>query len=487
MRAELIAILAVPLVAAALSLLGRRRLAQVATLAGGLAALALAIDLALAVRHGAVISVGGGWLRLDALGAVFALATGFIYAVAAAYSIGYVPPGDRGFLRRYETELNLFAWAMLLVPAMGDFATMWIAIELTTIVSALMVALERTDAALEAAWKYVLIASCGLGIALLAVILLYASGVHAFGSAYVPRFATFLDAGHGALAGGTVKLSFLLAAIGFGTKVGFFPVHTWLPDAHSEAPTPVSAMLSGALLVTAFYGILRFFQVTVAIGAGAYAEDVLIVLGLLSLALAGVFVLRQESYKRLLAYSSIEHMGVIAVGIGFGAPLAVFGALLHVIVHAATKGLAFLGAGSVLRRYEVREIDGVRGAARALPWSAPMFLVAVLALSGLPVSGIFRSEFAVVTGGFQGSGFAGAAILIVLVNLAFMGLVWHAGRMVLTRPDDPPAPRGGEVSRWMVGAMVACLLVAIGLGFHVPDALSALLHGAGRELMQART
>jgi hydrogenase-4 component F len=211
----------------------------------------------------------------------------------------------------------------------------------------------------------------------------------------------------------------------------------------------------------------------VAVVGDAFPRHVLLTFGTISLVVAALFVLRQENYKRLLAYSSIEHMGVIALGIGFGAPIALFGALLHVLNHAAAKGLAFFGAGSILRRFDSKEIADVRGGATALPFSGPMFLAAALALSGLPLSGIFRSEFQIVSGGFGRPEYVWVALLIVFVNLAFFGVVWHAGRMILT-PADPAGPRG-ETSWWMVAAMAACLVVVVGLGLHVPSPLSDLL------------
>jgi hydrogenase-4 component F len=479
----LYAIVAVPLLATLVSLLGPGLPARIATATGGVGALTLAVILALDVEHGRVLHALSGWLRLDALGAVFLLATGFLYATAAIYSIGYLRAGgDAGFSRRYHGYLNMFGWTMLLVPLAADFGSLWIAVELTTIISALLVALERTDAALEASWKYVLIASTGLGIALLAVILLYAAGTGALGSSYVPRFDRLL-AHSAALPQEPVKLAFLLAALGFGTKVGFVPVHTWLPDAHSEAPSPVSAMLSGSLLAAAFYAILRFFQVTVATGNGTFARHVLLVFGAASLVGAGFFVLRQASYKRLLAYSSIEHMGVVALGVGFGAPLAIAGALLHVITHASAKALAFFGAGSILRRYDSKEVDHIVGAGTVLPFTGPLFLAAALALSGLPLSGVFRSEFQIVAGGFASPAYFWVTLLIVFVNLAFFGIIWHAGRMVLSTPtaDTEPLARG-ETSWWMVGAMGMCLVVVVALGVHLPGDLSTLLSTARERL-----
>jgi hydrogenase-4 component F len=477
MGALIAALLVVPLAAAGVALLARPAAATAATIGAGVVSLGLALALAGAVRHGDTVSLAGAWLRLDALGAVFLLATGLLYAAAAVFSTGYLAQ-DRArrdyapFARRYFVYLNLFAWTMLLVPVVDDYGSLWIAVELTTVVSVLLVALDRTDAALEAAWKYILLASVGLGLALLAVVLLYAAGTARLGDSYVPRYGTLVAAAP-QLPHVPVQIAFLLAVIGFGTKVGFAPLHTWLPDAHSEAPSPVSAMLSGALLGTAFYAILRFFQPTAAAVGSEFPQRALLVFGTISLALAALFVLRQQSFKRLLAYSSIEHMGVIAIGIGFGVPLAVAGALLHVLNHAAAKGLAFFGAGSILRRYDTKEIDDVHGAATVLPWSGPMFLAAALALSGLPVSGVFRSEFQIVSGGFSRPAYIWVALLVVLVNVAFLGVVWHAGRMVLS-PAAPQTPRG-ETSAWMVAAMAGCLLVVIGIGLHLPSGLADLL------------
>jgi hydrogenase-4 component F len=485
----LYAILAVPLAGTLVTLADGWRLARAATLLAGATSLGLAIVIAFDVDHGRVLDTAGGWLRADSLSAVFLLATGLLYATAAVFSIGYLDvertrPGFAAFAKRYYALLNLFAWTMLLVPLASDFGTLWVAVELTTIVSALLVAIDRTDAALEASWKYILIASSGLGIALLSVIVLYAAGTHVLGGGYLPRFERFLAHGHG-LSVTAVRLSFVLALVGFGTKVGLVPMHTWLPDAHSEAPAPVSALLSGSLLAGAFYAILRFFQVAVSAGQRSFAEHALIVFGVISLVAAAFFVLRQRNFKRLLAYSSIEHMGIIALGVGFGAPLAVAGALLHVITHASAKGLAFFGSGSLLRGYGTKEVDGVTDAARAMPWSGPMFMAAALALCGLPLSGVFRSEFQIVMGGFAQGQYVGVALLLVFVNLAFFGVVWHSGRMVLSPSADggAAAPAAvGERSAWMVAAMLACLIVVVALGVHLPGALADLLANAGHRL-----
>ena len=486
MSALLYVLFAVPLAGSLAAVLGRRPvIGEAATALCSLVCFVVAIVVVASVHDGSQLTAARGWLHLDALGGVFLLATAFLYAAGAVFSIGYLRHGEERptfapFARRYYAYLNLFGWTMLLVPLMNDFGTLWVAVELTTIVSVLLVALDRTDAALEAAWKYVLIASVGLGIALLAVVVLYAAGLSALGDGYLPRFARYAAVG-ARLPEVEVQLAFVLAVVGFGTKVGLAPLHTWLPDAHSEAPSPVSALLSGALLANAFYAILRFFQVTRLAAGEAFPRHVLLVFGTLSLLVAALFVLRQENYKRLLAYSTIEHMGVIAVGIGFGVRLAVAGALFHVINHAAAKGLAFFGSGSLLRRYDTKEIEGVRGAASVLPWSGPMFLLAALALSAFPVSGVFRSEFQIVSGGLATPAYVWVAILLALVNLAFFGVVLHTGRMVLTPARDAGAAVArGETSWWMVGAMAACVVVVVGLGFYLPGGLAQLLDQAAR-------
>jgi hydrogenase-4 component F len=486
----LYAIIGVPLVAVALTLADGWRLARAATLAAGLTSLGLAIAIAIWVDHGRVLDTAHGWIRVDSLGAVFLLATALVYAAAGVFSIGYLAAerehtGFAGFSKRYYAYLNLFGWTMLLVPLAADFATLWVTVELTTIVSALLVAIDRTDAALEASWKYILIASSGLGIALLAIIVLYATGTHPLGAEYIPRYVRLL--GHAdALSQDAVALAFVLAVVGFGTKAGLVPMHTWLPDAHSEAPAPVSALLSGSLLAAAFYAILRFFQVAVATGQRSFAEHVLIVFGVISLLVAAFSVIRQGNYKRLLAYSSIEHMGIVALGIGFGAPLAVAGALLHVITHASAKGLAFFGSGSLLRGYDTKEVDQITGAARRMPFTGPMFMAAALAISGLPLSGVFRSEFQIVSGGFAHAQYVGVTLLVVFVNIAFFGVIWHATRMVLGGPEladhDPAAAIARERGPWMIAAMLGCLFVSVALGVHLPGDLAALLSSAEHRL-----
>ena len=230
-------------------------------------------------------------------------------------------------------------------------------------------------------------------------------------------------------------------------------MHTWLPDAHSEAPTPVSALLSGALLATSFYAILRFYQVAAAALGTGIPRDTLLAFGIASLLLASLYVFGQRDVKRLLAYSSVEHMGILAIGVSFGAPVALAGVLLHVLAHAAAKGNAFMGAGVFTVKYGTKQMSSMRDGLRLLPWSGPLFLLAIFALSAFPPFGIFRSEFEIVAGGLDSRGYAAAAVLVILVTIAFFGLAASATGMLLTsrarrghRPEGR-RPRAGNRNR----------------------------------------
>jgi hydrogenase-4 component F len=281
-----------------------------------------------------------------------------------------------------------------------------------------------------------------------------------------------------------------LATLGFGTKMGLVPVHTWLPDAHSEAPTPVSGLLSGALLATSFYAILRYYQIAVRTLGPTFPRNVLLVFGLASLLLAALYLLSQRDLKRLLAYSSIEHMGILAIGMSFGAPIAVVGVLLPVLAHAAAKGTAFFGAGSVVRKFATKDMTKIRGGVGALPWSGPMLVAAILALSAMPPFGIFRSEFLIVQGGLSDPRDTVTAVLVILVTCAFFGLSWFTTQTMLT-PEGAiaadvgapaAAPPKGEVSNLIVVAMALGIVALVILGVHPPAQLSHLLDRAASQL-----
>ncbi len=515
MDAVLVVLVTLPLAATVASIVVPYRVAGAMTVVVGLASFGFALTLGTAADEH---SVAIGFLRVDALSVVFLLATSFLYAATAVYAIGYLQAEERlardeggavaadfaRYSRRFFIGMNAFAWSMLCAPAVNGLALLWIAIEITTVVSALLVAIDDTEGATEAAWKYVLIASSGLGIGLLATVVMYYAGSRALGDSYDLAFDPLL-AHAAALPATPVRLAFVLAVVGYGTKVGLFPVHTWLPDAHAEAPTPVSALLSGSLLAVSFYAILRFFQVARVTLGPHFPQTVLIVFGVLSLLLAALYVLEQSDVKRLLAYSSVEHMGILALGVGFGAPIAATGVLLHVLAHAVAKGNAFMGAGVLVRKYGTKELARIGGAVDLLPWSAPMFLASIFALSALPPFGLFRSEFEIIAGGFQSTDHFWTAALIVLVTLSFLGLTVSTTRMLFepattaapdrvlvgvsgsatpgeAEPAEGVTPSRGEPNLWMVAPVAAGLAVLLILGLHPPGDLVHLLTTGAHEL-----
>jgi len=480
-------LLCAPFAAALVSLRAPARIAQAVTAVTGVACFGLVLALVPAASHHDLAYLS--YLRIDAVSVVFLLATSFLYGAVAVYSIGYLArsrdadPGFSRYCRRFYAGLNLFAWTMLAAPMMSNLALLWIAVEVTTVLSALLVAIEDTDGAAEAAWKYILIASAGLGLALLATIFAYYAGAQVLGTHYDLSFGPLLQAG-GRLPHTPVRLAFVLAVLGFGTKMGLVPVHTWLPDAHSEAPTPVSALLSGSLLAVSFYAILRYYQVAVAALGPRFPRDVLLAFGVASLLLAALYLFDQRDVKRLLAYSSVEHMGILAIGVSFGVPIALAGVLLHVLAHAAAKGNAFMGAGVLVRKFGGKRISAIGGGLDLLPWSGPLFGIAVLALCAMPPFGIFRSEFEIVQGGFAASSNAAAAVLIVLVTVAFLGLSITVNRMLLvSRADGQAAALSrGEPSTWMVVPVVAGVVALLVLGVHPPAELTGLLTRAVHQL-----
>jgi hydrogenase-4 component F len=494
MAALLIAIACLPFAAALFACVAPLDVTRYVTIIVGAATFVLSLFLVAGVAHSNVTV--GGFLRVDSLSVVFLLAVTFLYAATSLFVRGYVELGrsasDQRYCRWFYVGLNLFCWSLVIVPLVNGLALLWIAIEITTVVSALLVAIDNTEGASEAAWKYVLLASLGLGIALFATIMMYYAGTAVLGASYNLSYPTLL-AGAAHFHPNVVRFAFVLAVLGYGTKMGLFPVHTWLPDAHSEAPTPVSALLSGALLAVSFYAILRFFQIAVRTLGPNFPRDVMLIFGVATLLLAALYLLSQRDMKRMLAYSSVEQMGILAIGMSFGAPIAVVGVLLQVLAHAAAKGTAFFGVGSVVRKFGTKDMTKIRGGVGLLPWSGPMLVLAVLGLSAMPPFGIFRSEFLIVYGGLKEPHDVVAAILVVLVTLSFFGLSWFTTQTMLSPNEgtgviDPGVVTlaKGEVSGWIVASMVVGLAALLLLGVHPPSQLEHLLNRAAFELRSPR-
>jgi hydrogenase-4 component F len=298
-------------------------------------------------------------------------------------------------VKRYFSLFHLFMFAMIVATLANSLGILWVAIEATTLATTFLINFFRRKASLEAGWKYLILCSVGIALALFGTVLMYSSSVRALGDVSAALNITELLAVAGRLDPHVVKLAFVFILVGYGTKIGLVPMHTWIPGAYGEAPAPVTAMLAGVLETVAFYAILRSKLVVDAVVSPGYAGNLLITFGFLSFVVSALFILVQRDYKRLFAYSSIEHMGIAAIGFGVGG-VGTFGALFHLINHAFSKSLAFFAAGNIHIRFGTREIDGVRGLLKAQPWTATAFLIAALALVGMPPLAMFASEFSVL-------------------------------------------------------------------------------------------
>ncbi|MFA6600295.1 MAG: proton-conducting transporter membrane subunit [Candidatus Omnitrophota bacterium] len=376
----------------------------------------------------------GEWLVLDRLGLFFLTITSLLFLACAVYGLHYLRTESAGrqedaeesFLfvnapeARFTGCLLLFLAAMTLVLATRHLAILWIGIEATTLASAPLIYFHRHHRSLEATWKYLLICSVGIALALLGIFFLALSASVESGASIPLTVDHFV--GHAAsLNGRWMKAAFLCFLVGYGTKMGLAPMHTWLPDAHSEAPSMVSALLSGALLNCAMVGILRLLPIYDAAGYAAFCQSLLVKFGLFSMLVAAVFIIAQRDFKRMLAYSSVEHMGILALGIGIGG-LAKWGAVLHAVNHSLAKAMMFLLAGNILRIYKTKTIAEVKGMLRRAPVTAALWTAGFLAIAGAPPFGIFLSEFIILRGMFQGGHFWAGGAYLLLLSVIFVGM-----------------------------------------------------------------
>jgi hydrogenase-4 component F len=434
-----------------------------------------------------------GWIALDAQGLPFLSITSVLFLAVAVYALDTLRREGHCMRRDLEEDfmfanapevvftgcLLLFLSTMTLVTVSHHLGLLWVAIESSTLASAPLIYFHRHHRSLEATWKYLMICSVGVALALLGVFFLALAGERS--GLEGSMLLSDLVAHAGELQPVWLKTAFIFLLIGYGTKMGLAPLHTWLPDAHSEAPSLVSALLSGSLLNCAFLGILRIVQVMVGAGQLAFAQQQLVPFGLFSIALAGVFILGQSDYKRLLAYSSVEHMGILALGIGLGGA-ATYGALLHAINHSLAKAMLFLVAGNILTVYRTKAAPEVSGVARVLPVSGLLWLAGFFAITGTPPFGPFLSEFTILRGALDQGRFGIAAVYLVLLVLVFVGMATVILRMAQGSPrGTTPRPKQNEA--WLsilppVGLAAAVLV----LGVYIPAPLNRVLHLAASAL-----
>jgi hydrogenase-4 component F len=421
------------------------------------------------------------YVVVDRASAWVVLCTSIVYLLASIYAVGY--------MRLLDEDERLFGFYALFAgfglttlagPLMNNVGIYWIAIELTTLVSTFLVAFERAAESMEAAWKYIMMVSAGISLALLGTVLFYWGGSFVLGPTYQMTWAV-LSAAAPQMNPTLIVLAFLLVLVGYGTKVGLAPMHSWLPDAHSESPAPVSAMLSGALLNTAMIGIVRFLGVANAAHLGAFPQLALVAFGTLSLLIGALFIVRQQGIKRLMAYSSIEHMGVVALGFGFGGPLGVAGALYHMLNHSLNKSLMFFGAGNMMRAYGSKEIGRIRGVGRHFPIQGALWLAGAIAITGAPPFGLFLSEITIMRAGLKPSFSWAVYVMAALLIVIFIGFMNHFRSMYYQPPAEDAPPRG-ILSVWNAVPMWLAFIPLLVFGLWWPADLWTYLTSIAQSL-----
>ncbi|HEY8110636.1 MAG TPA: hydrogenase 4 subunit F [Candidatus Nitrosotenuis sp.] len=426
------------------------------------------------------ISAFGEFFYADAVSAFVILPIAGVGFVTSLYSINYIGRQydtgvlDQKRLVRYYQGFNAFIFTMLLVPLSNNIGIMWVAIEATTLVSVLLIMLYVKESAIEASWKYLIVATVGLSFALFGIILFNYANI---GSN--PDDAmnwTNLLSNAKSLDPNIIKIAFVFVLVGLGTKAGLAPMHTWLPDAHSEAPTPVSALLSGVLLNCAMYGIIRFHMISSAGMGSEFSGELLIILGVISTGIAAVSIYFQKDMKRLLAFSSIEHMGIISIAIGFGGFLGIYGGMLHMINHSIAKPLMFFASGTISQKYETKAISKIRGVIKTMPLTGMMFLIGGLAIIGLPPFSIFLSEFFVLSSGFGSGQFAAILFMMIFLIVIFAGFIKHLVSMIFGTPEKEM--KKGELGKLSIIPMIILGILTIILGIYLPDHLRELTNDA---------
>ena len=420
------------------------------------------------------LPTGNLWIGLDPLSLLVLLVSSILYFACAVYAVSYLQlRTDRG-TRNIVACLLLFLSALTLAAAARHLGLLWMAVETTTVASAPLIYYNRNRLSIEATWKYLLICSVGIALAMLGM--LFVAYAALMGGVEVTLQFDHLLAESAQLSPAWLRAGFVFLLVGFGTKMGLAPLHSWKPDAYGEAPGMIGALLAGGLTSIAFLAILRGIQLMNAAGMGALARHQLLALGILSLLLAAIFLVRQTDVKRMLAYSSVEHMGILAIGIGIGG-IATFGALLHMVNNSLTKGCMFLSVGNIHRAFASKKIADIQGAMRRLPISGTIFLAGFFAVTGSPPFGPFISEFTVLRGIFAGGHYWLAGAFLLLLAIIFIGMGSTVLGMVQGNPEEP-AETTFKDSFLLVAPPLFLLLLVLVLGLYLPPPLRSLLDNA---------
>jgi len=487
-------LLIVPLVASPLAyVLRKRHFMEAVNLAAFAVLLCLAATLGVRALRSGPVSVWDGFFYADALSALVVLLSAYVALVCSIYAVGYFRHDESNGvfregeelgggpainkLREYYALTPLFVFSMILVALANNLGILWVAIEGTTLASVFLVMFYGRETSLEAAWKYAIIGGVGLSMALFGTILTYYSAHQALGTDTLAGLNWSVLVGNASqFDKPTMRLAFILILLGYGTKAGIAPMHTWKPDAYSEAPIPGAAMLAAGVLNCALYGLVRFYILSAKCLGPEFASHLLILFGLLSMGVAVPFILVQKNFRRMLAYSSIDHSGIMVLALGFGGPLGVLGMLLHMTFHSITKPLLFFCAGNVQQQLKTdlfREAKG--GLIHSMPLTGAAFLMVTLAVTGAPPFSLFLSEFTILRAGFSRGYLVLAVLFITLLVAIFSGFLIHIANMVLgPDPGLPPA----DNCRWKRSSVAGLALVIIVMGFWIPAPLFRLIQGA---------
>jgi len=481
MNWEILAVLGIPLVGGALlALVGHRRAAAELNVALSIATFVAAAALTTRVVRDGPLFAFGEQFFVDSLNVFLVALTAFVSMTTSMFSRPYMRiEQDHGKLtgarlRLYHSMYQLFIFTMLLVLLTNNLGLLWVALEAATLTTVLLVSLYRTPASLEAAWKYFILCGVGIAQALFGTILLYMASQRLLGTGVEALLWTHLLGVRSQLEPTILSISFVFLLVGYGTKVGLVPLHNWLPDAHAEGPTPVSAVLSGLLLNVALYALVRCKVLADGALGTEFAGHLMMGFGLLSVVVGAFFLARQRDVKRMFAYSSIEHMGLVTFAFGMGGPIASFAGLLHMTVHSLTKSAIFFAVGHAAQTAGTQIMDDIRGLAKVSPTIGWGLMLGTLAILGLPPFGVFASEFLILTSAMRQQPWA-TPLLLVSLGVAFAAVFRKVQPMVFGDTVAKPLPHPPALVPVFVH-----LALALMLGLYIPPYLAAWYREAAK-------
>jgi len=461
-----------------LVLIKKRILLEIISLLSGAVVLAHSLLIALSVASHGVYS-SSLFFSVDSFGALIILIIGCIGFATSVYSVAYfreeTKKGIVGFRRVKEYFVLLYAFlaAMCLATTANSPIFAWIAIEATTLSTAFLISFYNKPSSIEGAWKYLIINSIGLLLGFFGTMLYFTSVPSTLNGGFVGWDDLLSNTSH--LDPLIAKIAFVFILIGYGTKVGLAPMHTWKPDAYSKAPTPLGALLAGALLPVAFSVVLRFQKITDAVVGSLFSHQLFLVFGILSIIVAALIMFSARNYKRLLAYSSIENAGIMALGFGFGG-IGTFGAVLHMLYHSCVKVVMFFSAGNLLLTYGSARIANVKNALRVIPFTSILFILGFLIVTGTPPFGIFLSKVYILSAGIKDYPFI-TFLAILFMTMVFVGFLKHITAMFLSK-DEEGNQEIGEKNIWLIIPPVFFILLIIIMSFTLPAFIETLIHDA---------